>query len=204
MQSKIVEKPIISSKKVYIIDNTECMSEESQNCLLKTLEEPPEYAMIILICSNESKMLQTIKSRCIIIKFEELSDNQIAQALNTNDKELIKLCNGSLEKADKIQENRETYNKLKDLVNLLEQGSMVDVFNNADVLYSSKDEIIDLLDFLNIIFFEKSIQNIKVAKAVSIVENTKKKIMSNNNFDMSIDYMLMYIMEECYGKSSRG
>ena len=81
---------------------------------------------------------------------------------------------------------------------------MVDVFNNADVLYSSKDEIIDLLDFLNIIFFEKSIQNIKVAKAVSIVENTKKKIMSNNNFDMSIDYMLMYIMEECYGKSSRG
>jgi len=160
--------------------------------------------IVFLVLSNESKMLQTIKSRCIIIKFEELSDNQIAQALNTNDKELIKLCNGSLEKADKIQENRETYNKLKDLVNLLEQGSMVDVFNNADVLYSSKDEIIDLLDFLNIIFFEKSIQNIKVAKAVSIVENTKKKIMSNNNFDMSIDYMLMYIMEECYGKSSRG
>lgn len=204
MQSKIVEKPIISSKKVYIIDNADCMSEESQNCLLKTLEEPPEYAMIILVCSNENKMLQTIKSRCIIIKFEGLSDSQISQALNTNDKELIKLCDGSLEKADKIQENRETYNRLKDLANLLEQGSMVDVFNNADVLYSSKDEIIDLLDFLNIIFFEKSIQNIMSAKAVSIIENTKKKIIANNNFDMSIDYMLMRILEECYGKSSRG
>lgn len=204
MQSKIVEKPIISSKKVYIIDNADCMSEESQNCLLKTLEEPPEYAVIILVCSNENKMLQTIKSRCIIIKFEGLSDSQISQALNTNDKELIRLCDGSLEKADKIQDNKETYNKLKDLANFLEQGSMIDVFNNADVLYSSKDEIIDLLDFLNIIFFEKSMQNIRSAKAVSIIENTKKKIMANNNLDMSIDYMLMHILEECYGKSSRG
>jgi len=60
MQSKIVEKPIISSKKVYIIDNTECMSEESQNCLLKTLEEPPEYVTIILIGASENSFLSTI------------------------------------------------------------------------------------------------------------------------------------------------
>ena len=61
MQSRIVEKPIISSKKVYIIDDADLMSEESQNCLLKTLEEPPEYAMIILIASNENRMLHVYK-----------------------------------------------------------------------------------------------------------------------------------------------
>lgn len=204
MQAKIVEKPIISNKKVYIIDNADCMLEESQNCLLKTLEEPPEYAMIILICSNESKMLQTIKSRCIIIKFDELTDDQIAQVLNTKDKEIIKLCGGSLEKAEKVHEQKDTYNKLKELVHFLEQGSMVDVFNNADVLYSSKEDIIDLLDFLNIIFFEKCMTNVNCSKAISIIEKTKKKIMANNNFDMSIDYMLMHILEECYGKSCRG
>ena len=54
LQARIIEKPIISNKKVYIIDDAECMSEEAQNCLLKTLEEPPEYAMIILISSNEN------------------------------------------------------------------------------------------------------------------------------------------------------
>lgn len=203
LQSKIIEKPIISKKKVYIINDAECMSQESQNCLLKTLEEPPEYAMIILICSNESRMLQTIKSRCVIIKFEDLTDEEISRVINIQDKELIKLCGGSLEKADKIQENKETYNKLKELVNYFENGNMIDILNNTEILYSSKEDIINLLDFLNIIFFEKSKTNIKCSKAISIIEKTKKKIISNNNFDMSIDYMLIHIWEECYGKNSR-
>ena len=43
--------------------------------------------------------------------------------------------------------------------------------------------------------------NIKCAKAISIIEKTKKKIVANNNFDMSIDYMLMHILEECYDKN---
>lgn len=203
MQSKIFEKPIISNKKVYIIDDSECMSEESQNCLLKTLEEPPEYAIIILISSNENRMLQTIKSRCIIIKFDELSNEEISKALNTEDNEIVKLCGGSLEKASKIQEKRDVYNRLKGLVNILEQGNMTEVFNNAEILYSSKEDIMDLLDFLNIIFFEKCLDGISSAKAVSIIEQTKKKILANNNFDMSIDYMLMHILEECYDKNSR-
>ena len=42
------------------------MTKEAQNCLLKTLEEPPEYVTIILIGSNENSFLTTIKSRCMI------------------------------------------------------------------------------------------------------------------------------------------
>ena len=202
LQSKIIEKPIISKKKVYIIDEAEVMSQESQNCLLKTLEEPPEYAMIILITSNESRILQTIKSRCVIIKFEDLKKEDIKKAINIQDEELIKLCDGSLEKADKIQEKKEIYYKLKELVNYFEKGTMIDVLNNAEILYSSKEDIFSLLDFLNIIFFEKCKKDIRCEKAISIIEKTKKKIISNNNFDMSIDYMLMHIWEECYGKNS--
>ena len=47
MQLKVAEKPIISNKKVYIINDAETMTPEAQNCLLKTLEEPPEYVTII-------------------------------------------------------------------------------------------------------------------------------------------------------------
>ena len=199
MQARIVEKPIVANKKVYIIDGSECMSEESQNCLLKTLEEPPEYAMIILLCSNESKILQTIKSRCVIIKFDELTDEQIKNKLNTDDELIIKLCNGSLENADKIASKKDSYILLKKLADLLEKGDLLSAFKEAELLYSAKDDIMNLLDFLTIIFFEKSKTNIKCAKAISIIEETKKKIISNNNFDMSVDYMLMKIVEECNG-----
>ena len=203
LQARMIEKPIISNKKVYIIDDAECMSEEAQNCLLKTLEEPPEYAMIILISSNENRILQTIKSRCVIIKFEDLTDKQIADYLNIQDKEIIKLCGGSLEKASKIQENKDTYLQLKNFANALETSSLIECFDISKMFTALKDNILEILDYLNIIFFEKANANIKFAKAISTIEKTKKKIMANNNFDMSIDYMVIHIWEEFHGKSSR-
>ena len=198
LQAKIVEKPISSSKKVYIIDDADTMTEESQNCLLKTLEEPPEYAMIILIASNENRMLQTIKSRCIIIRFEDLTNEEISQILHTNDQDIIRLCEGSVAKADTISEKKEMFAQLKIIADYLSKNSLIDVLNNSDLLYSSKDDIMTLLDFLNIIFFEKAKENIKYSKAISIIEKTKKKILANNNYDMCIDYMLMHIWEELH------
>ena len=198
LQAKIVEKPISSSKKVYIIDDADTMTEESQNCLLKTLEEPPEYAMIILIASNENRMLQTIKSRCVIIRFEDLTNEEISQILHTNDQDIIRLCEGSVAKADTISEKREMFAQLKIIADYLSKNSLIDVLNNSDLLYSSKDDIMTLLDFLNIIFFEKAKENIKYSKAISIIEKTKKKILANNNYDMCIDYMLMHIWEELH------
>ena len=198
LQARIVEKPISSSKKVYIIDDADTMTEESQNCLLKTLEEPPEYAMIILIASNENRMLQTIKSRCVIIRFEDLTNEEISQILHTNDQDIIRLCEGSVAKADDISEKREMFAQLKIIADYLSKNSLIDVLNNSDLLYSSKDDIMTLLDFLNIIFFEKAKENIKYSKAISIIEKTKKKILANNNYDMCIDYMLMHIWEELH------
>ena len=198
LQARIVEKPISSSKKVYIIDDADTMTEESQNCLLKTLEEPPEYAMIILIASNENRMLQTIKSRCVIIRFEDLTNEEISQILHTNDQDIIRLCEGSVAKADTISEKREMFAQLKIIADYLSKNSLIDVLNNSDLLYSSKDDIMTLIDFLNIIFFEKAKENIKYSKAISIIEKTKKKILANNNYDMCIDYMLMHIWEELH------
>ncbi len=198
LQARILEKPISSNKKVYIIDDADTMTEESQNCLLKTLEEPPEYAMIILIASNENRMLQTIKSRCVIIRFEDLTNEEISQILHTNDQDIIRLCEGSVAKADTISEKREMFAQLKNIADYLSKNSLIDVLNNSDLLYSSKDDIMTLLDFLNIIFFEKAKENIKYSKAIDIIEKTKKKIMANNNYDMCMDYMLMHICEELH------
>lgn len=91
MQEKILEKPIVSDKKVYIIDDADLMTKEAQNCLLKTLEEPPKFAVIILVLSNESKILNTIKSRCMRIFFEKLKNEELNKyAVENFDKSQIK------------------------------------------------------------------------------------------------------------------
>lgn len=77
MQEKILEKPIVSSKKVYVINDADLMTKEAQNCLLKTLEEPPEFVIIILVLANESKILNTVKSRCMRIFFSKLKDEEL-------------------------------------------------------------------------------------------------------------------------------
>ncbi|GAG06941.1 unnamed protein product, partial [marine sediment metagenome] len=60
IRKEIELKPFKSKKKVYIIDKAEKMTLEASNCLLKTIEEPPYYAIIILICSKIDPILPTI------------------------------------------------------------------------------------------------------------------------------------------------
>ena len=76
LQKNIQEKPIISSRKVYIINDADKMTKDAQNCLLKTLEEPPEFASIILVGENENEFLATIKSRCMILHFNPIMMNK--------------------------------------------------------------------------------------------------------------------------------
>lgn len=97
LQEKISEKPVKSNKKVYIINNSDSMTKEAQNCLLKTLEEPPLYAVIILIVSNENKLLTTIKSRCTKIVFKPLSTDDVSSYFSLNNLDLpnqniLKVC----------------------------------------------------------------------------------------------------------------
>lgn len=193
LQARIVEKPITSRRKVYVIDDADLMSEESQNCLLKTLEEPPEYAVIILIVSNESRILPTIKSRCVIIKFQPLTSKEIKQVKPELSDDLIQLLEGSLLNAENIEQKKEQYAQLSNLVNVLENKQLVEVFNSADLLYKGKDDIITLLEYLNLISFSRNEIN-----AIPIIEKTKKKILANNNYDMTIDYCLMNIWDELH------
>lgn len=190
MQEKIAEKPVISNKKVYIIYEADTMTEESQNCLLKTLEEPPEYVVMILIVANESKILPTIKSRCLKVKFNNLSNEEIKEYLPTASDEIIELLEGNLENVDTIDEKKKNYDELLRIVENIEKGKTLEVFNNSDLLYNQKNDIMELLNCINIILFKKN-----MLEAISIVEKTKEKILANNNYEMCIDYMLMNIAD---------
>ena len=60
-------KPYSSRYKIYVVPDAQLMNAQAQNAILKTLEEPPEYAIIILLTSNLDKILPTIISRCIVL-----------------------------------------------------------------------------------------------------------------------------------------
>ena len=80
MQQELITAPLYSNKKIIMIDVAEKMTVQAQNCLLKTLEEPPFYVIIIMICANMSLILETIKSRSVKIDFVRYSKDEIVQA----------------------------------------------------------------------------------------------------------------------------
>lgn len=179
------------------------MTKEAQNCLLKTLEEPPEYATIILIASNENKLLNTIRSRCIKIKFDKIDDEvllkyvkeKVTEGITPN---MLAFCDGSIGKALKIKENRENYLKIEELINVLSTKDLVYVLNNAEILYKSKDIIYDLLEYINILLLQS--RQIEKINCVKYVEEAKRRIAANSNYDMTIDNFLMKIWEEVFKK----
>ena len=202
LQEKIAEKPIISNHKVYIINNSDLMTTEAQNCLLKTLEEPPEYAIIILVLSNENKLLNTIKSRCTKISFNKLSDDEITQFANQNNitinSNLLDICNGSIAKLITLKDCAESYSSLDLIISNLMNKDIIDVWNGSEILYKSKDTILNLLDYFNIIFMKKlrHTYDNKYINAIKIIETTKNRLSSNANYDMCIDNLLLKIWEE--------
>ena len=201
MQKKILEAPIISQKKVYIIDNADLMTREAQNCILKTLEEPPEYVTIILIGSKEDNFLSTIKSRCSIIKFQNIPNVQIKQYMKKTydidvSENILQLCLGSIGKAEKYKDKQELYDNIFQIINNVEQMDMIDFLKKANLIYQSQDEKNDILDSINIILFNKSKQNIKYLNCIDYVEETKKRLSLYTNYNMCIDNMLFRIWEE--------
>lgn len=216
MQENVYKKPIVSNKKVFIIDNSDRMTEEAQNSLLKTLEEPPEYIIIILITSNENKLLNTIKSRCIKINFNNIDTKDIIdyiskeQIMKKPSDSLLKMCNGSIGKLIKINQNVEEYKNIEENTSDLINGriqNIVKMLNVFDILYKSKEIIMDLLDYMIVIIYEYINNNKdyrrKYSNLILIIENTKLKLMSNTNYDMCLDDLLLKIWEEMDENYSR-
>ena len=98
----------------------------------------------------------------------------------------IKLLNGSLENIEKLDEMEENYEKLKILVSSIKTKNTTKAFNSGLLLYENKNDIIGLLDLLNIVFLEEGLTD-----CIFIVENTKNKILQNNNYNMCIDNLIM-------------
>ena len=199
---KVVEKPIISKNKVCIINAADKMTKDAQNCLLKTLEEPPEYMTIILVSSNENFLLTTIKSRCTKIQFNRLTGEEIKEYIkretniNINDFDfnIIKYLNGSIKKINNIVDNKDTYLKIEKFLKETKEKSKLEFYLEGKIIYD-KDKIYDFLEFMISVLYDLGLKDSDFLNGIQIVQNTINKLKSNNNFDMSIDNMLFKIWE---------
>jgi DNA polymerase-3 subunit delta' len=103
LQQAAALQPYEGKFRVFIIDGAEHLNEESANCLLKTLEEPPAHVLIVLLTVNDGKLLPTIVSRCQHVELFPVAPHIVEEALCTNwgvepgkSRTLSRLCRGCL------------------------------------------------------------------------------------------------------------
>ena len=82
LQSEIKVKPYQEGRRICFIDEAHLMNQQSQNALLKTLEEPPSHTLFFLLAGNTSSLLPTIISRCQLLRIDNLSREDIVTLLN--------------------------------------------------------------------------------------------------------------------------
>ena len=162
MRKEIGLKPFKNKKKIYIIDKAEKMTLEASNCLLKTIEEPPFYAMIILICSKIDPILPTIISRCQIVNFGLVNSLKIKKILlnkiNNLEKDkaeiISKLAQGSIGKAFKLTADKEYFIRREEVLDYLYAifpGKYDDdIFAKVEKMVSGIDRIEEILEMIKL------------------------------------------------------
>lgn len=146
-----------SQYKVYIVDEAEKMNEQAQNALLKTIEEPPAYAVILLLTTNADAFLQTIRSRCVTLELKAVADEKIHNMLMRNYQVVdykadvcVAFAQGNVGKAILLA-GSQTFNELKDqtirLVRKLRDTEVADIMSEVKTIeeFEQIDDFFDLL-----------------------------------------------------------
>lgn len=151
-------KPYSSRYKIYIIEEAEKMTEEAENALLKTIEEPPEYGIVIIITKNPDKLLPTIRSRCIIVTTKPVKEKDIHNYLVENcgvDESkatfAVEYAQGNLGKAIMLATNEEYEQLIQSVIKLeteIYQMNMDDISEAIQKCVSYQMNINDYLDLM--------------------------------------------------------
>ena len=156
MQHVLSLRPYEAPRKVCIIDPAERMSVNAANSLLKTLEEPPGNALIILLTENAGMLLPTVRSRCQLIRFAPLSPEHVLSLLIRNGMTpdtaalVAPMSTGSIQRALEL-DNESLVARREAVLSKVGQLSIHQistVFDAAEELSGNRDTTLELLDLL--------------------------------------------------------
>lgn len=173
----VMIRPYSSYYKVYIIDEAEKMTVQAQNALLKTIEEPPSYAVIILITTNEEAFLPTILSRCVKLKLKPLRDATVkaflTEHLEIPDKDAdvyAAFARGNLGRAIHIASSEEFKELYERTMNLLHYVETVDISMLLDFIREIKEQKFDLEEMLDLMqLWYRDVLMYKVTKDMNLL-----------------------------------
>lgn len=159
INSDIAIKPYSGTHKIYIMDEAEKMNTQAQNALLKTLEEPPEYAVIFLLTTNVEALLPTILSRCVVLNIKPVSDERIKTYLM----EQIKIpdyrasicasfARGNVGRAKQLASNEEFDHLKSEALHTLKSIFDMEVNQIATAVKKMTEEKLAIDDYLDLCF----------------------------------------------------
>lgn len=143
-------KPFESRKKIYIIAYGDNMNEQAQNAFLKALEEPPQYAVFVILAENSETLLPTIRSRCTLIRFNPVSNGQIREYIKKHFPDetdrtdfLVHYAGGVAGNVEKILKRENFFELRTEAAKMLEplmSESLLDAYTAADFAEENKDD----------------------------------------------------------------
>ncbi len=158
INADIQVKPYQSPYKIYIIDDADKMTEQAQNALLKTMEEPPEYAIIILLVTNINLILPTIQSRGVTLNLKPVDKQEIKEYLMEQHKlpdyiaeVSAAFSGGNVGKAIKYatsEEFEQTRSNVLHILKYIEEMELHEVVSGLKTLSASKNNIEDYIDLM--------------------------------------------------------
>ncbi len=181
MASEAQFRPYEGRRRVFILDEAERLKEQAANSILKTLEEPPETSLIILLTAKPYALLETIRSRCQMLNFAPLTDAELEAYLKANYKRppaetrlLAKLARGSIGRALEIDlgEYAEQRNRVLEIIEArLVTRDFVRLLGAAEFMARKleKEAFIAQLDFMLVLL--EDIFHLKVGKAMASLTN---------------------------------
>lgn len=158
VNNDIVIRPYSSEYKIYIIPGADQMTVQAQNALLKTIEEPPRYAVIMLLTENADTLLPTIRSRCVMMKLRNIKDQLVRKYLmeqmeipDYKADVCVAFAQGNMGKAIMLA-NSEYFNEIKEeavhLLRNIDEMTVPDLMDAVKRCMTYKLEINDYLDML--------------------------------------------------------
>jgi DNA polymerase-3 subunit delta' len=190
--------PFLGKKKVAIINKAELMTKEAQNSLLKTLEEPKENSILILISSKPELLLPTILSRCQRIRFSFLKKRELENFLKgkteREKEEILKRAQGNLETLKNIL--NEGLKERKEKEEMVEKVLKMGVFERLKLLEKLKNED-EFLEILVTIFKRKLFnenEREKAKKVLKLILNLEMiNYLTKTNKRSLLEYLVLQI-----------
>lgn len=214
LEKKMALYPHSAKYKIAVIEQAEKMNKSAANALLKTLEEPSKTAILILLVSDSKNMLDTIKSRCQLIKFLPVKKSLLEKFLNDkidNKEDAEKIIEMSGYRPGKIVEFLNDKNKIKEAEENINRICDITEKNASEKLDEaeniSKKEINEIVSILNLLtvylrrILIKEYKNnnranknnlLKIKERIELVSKTKENLLTRNvNTKLAIENLFL-------------